>query len=99
VDAAHVASFGEPANTQVSAAMANGLSRMTHASAQKEINEPAGAFLSGAADPRELAAQLGRHDQILAALSRRSVMLVRAGDGGCAGPILASSLSPRDRSH
>jgi hypothetical protein len=67
---------------------------VTRASAEKEINEPAGEFLLGAAHPRELVAQLGWHDQILAALSRRSSMLVRAGDGGSAGPIQASGLSP-----
>ena len=45
------------------------LARVTRGSAQKEIDEPAGEFLLGAAHPRELAAQLGRHDQILAVLS------------------------------
>ena len=77
----------------------NELARGTRASAQKEIDEPAGEFLLGAAHPRELAAQLGRHGQILAVLSRRSAMLVRAGDGRSAGPTQASGLSPRDRSH
>ena len=77
----------------------NRLARVTRGSAQKEIDEPAGKFLLGAAHPRELAAQLGRHDQILAVLSRRSAMLVRAGDGRSAGTTQASGLSPRDRSH
>jgi hypothetical protein len=70
------------------------LARVTCDSAQKEIDEPAGEFLLGAAHPGELAAQLGRHDQILAVLSRRSAMLVRAGDGRSAGPTQASGLSP-----
>jgi hypothetical protein len=70
------------------------LARVTCDSAQKEIDEPAGEFLLGAAHPGELAAQLGRHDQILAGLSRRSAMLVRAGDGRSAGPTQARGLSP-----
>jgi len=70
------------------------LARVTCDSAQKEIDEPAGEFLLGAAHPGELAAQLGRHDQILDVLSRRSAMLVRAGDSRSAGPTQASGLSP-----
>jgi hypothetical protein len=70
------------------------LARVTRDSAQKEIDEPAGEFLLGAAHPGELAAQLSRHDAILAVLSRRPAMLVRAGDDRSAGPTQASGLSP-----
>jgi hypothetical protein len=81
------------------ASMARGSTRVTRASAQKEIDEPAGEFVLGAADPLDLGAQPRRHDQIFAVLSRKSAMFVRAGDGRSAGPIQASGLSPRDCSH
>jgi hypothetical protein len=81
------------------ASTARGSTRVTRASAQKEIDEPAGEFVLGAADPLDLGAQPRRHDQIFAALSRKSAMFVRAGDGRSAGPIQASGLSPRDCSH